>query len=280
MIEKLPFGNRIKNYLESSDRYQRWKYSEPGLWLWRQFARQHDTVIQSEAHYFQSLLQTLRSNKMPIFDIGANVGWVSKVFLGFTQKLVAVEPDSFCQKILINRFGKSKDFLLVPKAVSDAEGYKEFLIQEEGSALNTFSEKWKKELESEFFFKSFLFTAEKLKVPTTTIDRLIAQHGLPSLAKIDVEGHELEVFKGLSHRIPLLVFEANLPVFWEETQQIIQILTKLDETVVFNYSLDFEIMLSQYVEPNALIKILGEADKCSIDIICRMSNYPDYFKLE
>ena len=46
-----------------------------------------------------------------------------------------------------------------------------------------------------------------LKVPVTTLDRLIAQFGLPSFIKIDVEGFEDRVLAGLSHRVRALSFE-------------------------------------------------------------------------
>lgn len=280
MIEKFPFGTHLKSILQKSARYRQFKYSERGLWLWQQFARTQKAIIEHEARYFQELLLPLRSCEAPIFDVGANMGWVSKAFLKFTKKLVAVEPDAFCQNILANRFGKHRHFLLVPKAISDIEGVKEFLIQEEGSALNTFSEKWRNELEANFFAQPWLFNGKSQTVQTTTLDKLIAEYGLPSLAKIDVEGHELEVFKGLSQPIPLIVFEANLPVFWDETKQIIEILTQLDKTVVFNYSLNFDLMLPEYIRPLELLTILSNAGKCSIDIICRMSNYSIYFKPE
>jgi hypothetical protein len=49
--------------------------------------------------------------------------------------------------------------------------------------------------------------AAPLAVPLTTLDALIAQHGLPRFCKIDVEGFEAEILRGLSRPIPLLAFE-------------------------------------------------------------------------
>jgi FkbM family methyltransferase len=46
-----------------------------------------------------------------------------------------------------------------------------------------------------------------VEVPMTTLDALIARHGLPRFAKIDVEGFEDEVIAGLSHPLPALSLE-------------------------------------------------------------------------
>jgi hypothetical protein len=46
-------------------------------------------------------------------------------------------------------------------------------------------------------------------VNVATLDSLIDEFGVPDYAKIDVEGFDLEVLRGLSRPIPLLSFEYN-----------------------------------------------------------------------
>jgi hypothetical protein len=47
----------------------------------------------------------------------------------------------------------------------------------------------------------------EVEVEVTTLDRLIAEHGKPKFIKIDVEGFELQVVKGLSQPIEIISLE-------------------------------------------------------------------------
>jgi len=47
----------------------------------------------------------------------------------------------------------------------------------------------------------------RLQVPVTTLDALIARFGEPVFVKVDVEGYELEVLRGLSQPLRALSFE-------------------------------------------------------------------------
>jgi hypothetical protein len=46
-----------------------------------------------------------------------------------------------------------------------------------------------------------------MRVPVMTLDELVEQYGQPAFCKIDVEGYELEVLKGLSQALACISFE-------------------------------------------------------------------------
>jgi len=47
----------------------------------------------------------------------------------------------------------------------------------------------------------------EIAVRCTTLDSLIARHGVPALLKIDVEGFEAHVLAGLTRQVPVISFE-------------------------------------------------------------------------
>lgn len=94
-------------------------------------------------------------------------------------------------------------------------------------------------------------------VEVTTLDALIKEFGMPSYIKIDVEGYELEVIKGLCSAIPLVSFEFT-PELLDVTHECIACLAQLGD-IECNYSLgesSFEFNLPNWVTPMELGKEL------------------------
>jgi hypothetical protein len=67
---------------------------------------------------------------------------------------------------------------------------------------------------------------------------LIRSYGRPFYIKIDVEGHEASVLKGMQSVIPFVSFEVNLPQFRPEALQCVETLENLAAGGHFNYAPD------------------------------------------
>jgi hypothetical protein len=117
---------------------------------------------------------------------------------------------------------------------------------------------------------------EKRSVETTTLEQLINEHGRPLFAKIDVEGYELSVLRGLRTAVPYLSFEVNLPEFREEGLQCVAILQSLDPEGQANYLIDCGrgVVLTHWVKPQKLAKIIRECSESCIEVLWRSSAQP------
>src|ERR687886_1985690 len=81
-----------------------------------------------------------------VFDVGANDGSKTALFLKMGARVVAVEPDERNQQILRYRFLRHRVFpkpvRLVEKAVSDTAATAIMWVDGPGSAVNTLNYKW------------------------------------------------------------------------------------------------------------------------------------------
>jgi FkbM family methyltransferase len=159
-------------------------------------------IIPQRVKFYEQFLS--RGNLC--FDIGANIGNRTRVFLQLGARVVAIEPQSECVKMLKLRFGKK--ISIVPKALGKEEKDGVIYIGE-SSAISSLSTEWI-ETVSKVRFKGKRWNRQEA-ITITTLDKLIEQYGMPQFCKIDVEGYEEEVLKGLSKKIPYLSLEYALP---------------------------------------------------------------------
>lgn len=176
-----------------------------------------------------------------IFDIGANYGEKTSLFLRLGCRVIAVEPDSYCQGVLHQKFRRWRvrpmPVTVLAKAVSDRASTKVLFVDHAGSAKNTLSVKWTETLRSDDQrFGTKLSYATKESVKTTTLDEMISCYGRPHFVKIDVEGHEPEVLNGLTQSVPFLSFEVNLPEFLPEGLECVRRLQEIHSRGLFNYA--------------------------------------------
>jgi FkbM family methyltransferase len=233
--------------------------------------------ISRQKKYYGKLVQNLRMPDSVILDIGANEGFVSDIFIGQRLAVVAVEPDPRNIRILQARFQKYRDFSLYPCLCSAMPGFRSFWISIDNSAFSTGSMKWKNLLSAEHYTLKSHFRDKPEEIQATTMDEIIRAHGKIAFAKIDIEGSELDCLQGLSEKIPLIAFEANLPEFAEETISCIFHLAGIDPDAEFSYSSDFNFEMSGFLSAREFCKLIESIPHRNIDVICKMSNYNEFY---
>src|SRR5207253_1750567 len=102
------------------------------------------------------------------------------------------------------------------------------------SVLSSFSTEFISSTKKTRFAEFMWEKSEKVKM--VTLDRLIEMYEIPDFIKIDVEGYELEVIRGLNQKVKSLSFEYTVP---ELEHNLAPICHKLDSLgpCKFNYSI-------------------------------------------
>jgi len=232
-----------------------------------------------EVQFYRNTLTGFRKGGL-IFDIGANQGHKTDIFLRLGARVVAVEPDPSNQKILKQNFLeyrlKRKPVTIIGKAVSDRSGKTIFLIDEPGSAKNTLCQKWADSLRTDpSRFGRKLAFAEQREVETITLEELIQLFGMPYYVKIDVEGHEVHVIEGMRSPVPLLSFEVNLPEFAAEAEKCIGILDELAPGGDFNQTADCShgFLFEEWQTRDTALEMLKSSDKTCIEVFWRAPGF-------
>jgi FkbM family methyltransferase len=190
-----------------------------------------------------------------VFDIGANIGNRTDIFLSLGCFVVAVEPQKECIEYLRKKFRSEKNVVFIDKAIDEKVQTKQLYIC--GSdASSSLSSEWISTLKKGKFRN--LEWQQSVTVSTTTLDELIKEYGVPAFCKIDVEGYELNTLKGLSQPIPSISFEftVELP---EQAEKCIQHLSLLGKPI-FNYSFgeSLEMEFERWVTAPEMIMVLNK----------------------
>ena len=160
-----------------------------------------------------------------MFDIGAHVGNRSRCWAGLGARVVAVEPQADFAAWLRWQFKGRDEIEIVETALAAEPGVASMHVDPTNPTVTTLSSDWIDNVTKTDSFKDVAWQAP-VDVPVTTLDRLIDAHGLPVFCKIDVEGYEAEVLKGLSQPIKALSLEF-LPAAIEVALESIDLLEAL-----------------------------------------------------
>jgi FkbM family methyltransferase len=271
----------IQRILQRAGLYHRLRTSGIHDLYWRLAGKHWILAREKQLDFYRRFLTELRPGDL-IFDIGANEGFKTDLFLRLGGRVVAVDPDETNQSILRERFARyrfvRRPVVIVGKAVSDSSSLETMWIDGPGSAVNTLSQKWATTLNANKARHShghsgLDFTRQKT-VETTTVERLISAYGVPIFIKIDVEGYELNVIRGLQRPVPYLSFEVNLPEFRSEGLQCVEILGRLAAAGKFNYAVECEqgLALERWLSADEFLNVLGRCTETAIEVFWKGSS--------
>jgi FkbM family methyltransferase len=135
-----------------------------------------------------------------VFDVGANEGDKAQLFLAAGARVVCFEPQGDLVAGLRQRFA-GRPVQVVETALGATPGVMRLHLASTENTVATLSTAWKDDVFTDYVYD------RQVNVAVSTLDDEIARVGQPHFIKIDVEGFELDVLRGLTRRVPLLSIE-------------------------------------------------------------------------
>ena len=155
---------------------------------------------KNKKNEFLFLQQFYKSGEL-VFDVGANNGSKALLLAKGGAHIICFEPQPECIATLQANFFQHPNVIIVQKGIADTPGTLKLSICSEASTISTFSEEWKKGRFADYTWDS------TIDVEVITLEDAIKEYGTPVYIKIDVEGFEMEVLKGLKTSVPFVSFE-------------------------------------------------------------------------
>ena len=189
------------------------------------------------------------------FDIGANVGNRVAAFRRSGFRVIALEPQPACYASLQGSFGGDSAVTLINKAVGRCPGRATMMLSD-NHIYSTLSQEFVDVANRSSRFGKAKWN-KSIEVEVTTLDQLIAEHGRPAFIKVDVEGFELEVVRGLSSPVDALSLEW-LPA---TTDMLLGCVKHLSELGPIRCNLSFgesmKLASAEWIEPRDLAAALN-----------------------
>ena len=205
-----------------------------------------------------------------VVDVGANLGWhaLHASRHRSVETVVAFEPDPFNAWLLERNLSENQidNVIVDSRAVGASPGIARL-----------------------FRYKSANFGRHSIAadhghgsrmVPVTDVDSALSGLGLGdrpvSLIKIDVEGYEPMVLKGLTSAVPYISFEVNLPEFQPEAKQCVEWLEDLAPQGEFSYAADcrFGLIPERWLPKGLFLQLLNSCVEPCIEIFWKAPGQP------
>jgi FkbM family methyltransferase len=175
---------------------------------------------------------TLKKSQMLLFDIGANRGDAVLAGLKKGYKVIALEAAPKVYGELVKNFIYNPNVVPLKFAVSDKDYEQIEFYEADEDGLSTMNLDWLTKEDMPYAGKPY----RTVSCTTITIDTLVEIYGEPNLIKIDVEGAEWAVLKGMTKKYKTLAFEWTFETIKEHEQQL-----------NYLYSLGYTEVAPQYI---------------------------------
>ena len=218
-----------------------------------------------EYNFYKRLIQNINYKN----ELIINVGEKSSIFSKLADKVLAFEPSSSIFNILKHRY-KNSNVEVFNCALGSDNTTLDFYEIEENEWYSSLS---KKHIETTVTERNI--TKSELiknnKVVVEKIENYIKKYGIPIYIKIDVEGYEYEVIRGLETAVPLISLEANLPEFCQESINCINYLSNISsDKYMFNFTTDTFFLQEHFMKRNDAIKFLESTQLRYLEIYAKL----------
>lgn len=178
-----------------------------------------------EAHYVETVQKIVKEGDI-VVDIGANIGYYALLeskIVGARGIIYAIEPvpenyDLLKKNIALNTYSNIESYRI---AIGNKNGTEKMYVppQRNLSAITSVSN-----------FRKGEKSVEEIEVSVMTLDELLKDKPYPNVIRMDVEGYEYQIVKGmkktLGTRLPLTILMelhcGNLTV--EQSRELLQLL--------------------------------------------------------
>lgn len=225
------------------------------VYRFRENQNKHESkeMIRMRTEFYKEFI----SENDLVFDVGANVGNRTNIFIALGAKVIAIEPQESLARYLAKKV-KNRAIVL-NKGLGDRIGV-EFIYISNRSTLSSYSKNFIENAQ-DGRFKDYRWDNKAL-TQITTLNSIIAEYGQPKFCKIDVEGFELAVLSGLDVPIKSLSLEYNVPEFSNNLMDCISKLFALSPFYKFNYSIGEScvLVLDKWIPYEEFVKLISSTD--------------------
>ena len=158
-----------------------------------------------------------------VFDVGAHVGTRARAMHACGARVIAFEPQPVFARFL--RRTLPRGIVLEETALGPQEQLAEMAVSSRHPTVSSLRPALAQEAASLPGFEHVRWD-QRAEVRMSTLDRMVARHGLPRYIKIDVEGYETDVISGLSTPVEMISFE-YLPGLSQVSREVVAMLGRL-----------------------------------------------------